>query len=135
MVPEFAMFLEETPQVDRTGNVFSAPPLRGDSRSLCVNNASKVISAIGHRAGVMVSQKGDKTKYASAHDFRRAFGLRWSDRVMPKVLQQMMRHEDIQTTMKFYVGKNAQAAADAICLAATNTSTNTQPESAPHRIS
>jgi integrase len=57
---------------------------------------------------------GIKRKYASAHDLRRAFGLRWSARVMPAVLQQLMRHEDISTTMKYYVGRDADAVADVL---------------------
>ncbi|HEY3395397.1 MAG TPA: site-specific integrase, partial [Lacipirellulaceae bacterium] len=55
-----------------------------------------------------------KLKYASAHDLRRAFGLRWSARVMPAVLQQLMRHESIETTMRYYVGRDADAMADAL---------------------
>jgi integrase len=62
---------------------------------------------------VSESRKG-KVKDASAHDLRRAFGFRWSMRVMPAVLQQLMRHERIETTMQFYVGKNAEAATDAL---------------------
>lgn len=38
---------------------------------------------------------------------------------MPAVLQQLMRHEDISTTMRFYVGKNAEATADAVWEAAS----------------
>jgi len=30
---------------------------------------------------------------------------------MPAVLQQLMRHEDIQTTLKYYVGQDAEAMA------------------------
>lgn len=55
-----------------------------------------------------------KHKYASAHDLRRAFGLRWSARVMPAVLQQLMRHESIETTMRYYVGRDADAVADTL---------------------
>ena len=55
-----------------------------------------------------------KVKYASAHDLRRSFGFRWAMRVMPPVLMQMMRHESIQTTQQFYVGRNAEMAAEAI---------------------
>ena len=48
-----------------------------------------------------------KIKFASAHDLRRSFGERWSRKVMPQVLKELMRHESIETTMKFYVGHNA----------------------------
>jgi hypothetical protein len=57
---------------------------------------------------------GMKRKFASAHDLRRAFGLRWSARVMPAVLQQLMRHESIETTMRYYVGRDADAVADVL---------------------
>ena len=66
-------------------------------------------------------------KFASAHDLRRAFGFRWALKVMPAVLQSLMRHEDVQTTMKYYVGQDANAMADAIWNAAGNTLGNTQP--------
>jgi hypothetical protein len=33
---------------------------------------------------------------------------------MPQILMQLMRHEDISTTMKFYVGREAEATADVI---------------------
>ena len=54
-----------------------------------------------------------KVKFASAHDLRR-FGERWASRVMPQVLMELMRHESIETTMKFYVGRNAQTTADVL---------------------
>jgi len=50
---------------------------------------------------------GGKVKYASAHDCRRGFGTRWAKRVMPAVLQRLMRHRNIDTTMKYYVGIQA----------------------------
>ncbi len=55
-----------------------------------------------------------KVKYASAHDLRQSFGERWAALVMPQILTQLMRHESIDTTMKFYVGRNAEKAADAL---------------------
>ncbi len=51
-------------------------------------------------------------EFSSAYDLRRAFGFRWSRRVMPTVLRELMRHESIETTMKYYVGVNAEATAD-----------------------
>ena len=60
-----------------------------------------------------INQKGKK-KYATAHDFRSAFGERWALRVMPPVLMQLMRHESIETTMRFYVGRSVQATADVV---------------------
>jgi integrase len=53
----------------------------------------------------------DVNKTASAHDLRRAFGERWSSKLMPSQLMVVMRHESIDTTMKFYVGRNAERTA------------------------
>ena len=82
----------------------------------------KIVSAIGVAAGVVVDErrKGEKTirKFASAHDLRRAFGQRWSAHVMPTVLRELVRHEDIATTMAYYVGDNAAATADVVWQAA-----------------
>ena len=66
----------------------------------------------------------DTGKTASAHDLRRAVGLRWSSKLMPADRQQLMRHEDIGTTMKYYVGRHAEAVADAIWAAVVNSQGN-----------
>ena len=63
---------------------------------------------------VSTNSKTDKVKCASAHDLRRSFGERWSARLMPQQLMELMRHEDISTTMKYYVGRNAEKTADAL---------------------
>jgi len=65
--------------------------------------AGNIIQDIGKKAHVVVA----KDKFASAHDLRRSFGSRWSLRVLPAILQQMMRHESITTTMDYYVGREA----------------------------
>jgi integrase len=79
---------------------------------------SSLVSKIGKAAGVKVATKttvdaktGERVeviKYASAHDLRRSFGERWATRIMPAVLQALMRHESIETTLRYYVGRNAQ---------------------------
>ncbi len=48
-------------------------------------------------------------KYASAHDLRRSFGTRWASRVKPTTLQLLMRHESIETTLKYYVAQDTDA--------------------------
>jgi len=48
---------------------------------------------------------------ASAHDPRRAFGERWAARLMPAQLMELMRHESIDTTLSYYVGRNAERTA------------------------
>jgi integrase len=118
--------LARVPADKRRGRVFSVPH-PGTGRQVPCDEASAIISKIGRRAGVIVRSKvkskvdpetGERgpvevVKYASAHDLRRSFGERWSERVLPKVLMELMRHESIQTTMRFYVGQNAQRTADA----------------------
>ncbi|WP_231742611.1 tyrosine-type recombinase/integrase [Stieleria varia] len=76
----------------------------------------KRIGDAGKAANVIVARKrADGTKqHATAHDFRRSFGARWAPKVMPVVLQQLMRHESIETTLKYYVGINADRTGDAL---------------------
>ena len=63
--------------------------------------------SIGAQAKVRV----DANKTASAHDLRRAFGERWAARLMPAQLMELMRHESIETTLSYYVGRNAERTA------------------------
>jgi integrase len=114
MAPEFALLLQRVPEADRTGPVFS---LNGRQGRLGSNQVSKIVSKIGKAAGVKVyahPKDPAKVKFASAHDLRRAFGARWAARVMPAQLMELMRHESIETTLRFYVGTNAQRTNDAI---------------------
>ena len=62
------------------------------------------------RAGVKVNPETGKT--ASIHDLRRSFGSRWAKKVMPAVLQRLMRHADIGTTMRYYVDLDADELAE-----------------------
>ena len=45
---------------------------------------------------------------------RQAFGVRWSKRIMPPQLRELMRHESIETTLKFYVRVNAEMTAETL---------------------
>jgi integrase len=142
IAPEFAELLLATPPEQRKGFVFA--PLRrdGDGQLSRIDTVSDLITEIGQAAGVIVAEKPNrrkrkdgsmptsKTKYASAHDLRRAFGFRWSLLVMPAQLQQLMRHESITTTMEFYVGRNAEAAADAL-YAALESRRSRSPDTLP----
>jgi integrase len=89
--PDLAAWLSQTPPEARTGLV---APTSG-------TKVGRVISALGEAAGAFVN---DKDKPASAHDFRRAFGTRWAMKVRPLTLKKMMRHESLETTMRFYIG-------------------------------
>lgn len=114
MAPEFADFLRAVPDDQRQGRVFDLPSSRGrhKGRQLNVQWASTILSQIGEAAGIVVDHRTQK--YASAHDFRRSFGLRWAMKVMPAVLKELMRHESIETSMRYYVGEQANATAEII---------------------
>ena len=115
MAPEFAEFLRTVPPYWRNGYVFKPKPLRQRySRRLSAHRVGEVVSKIGQAAGIKVDQDGSTVKYASAHDLRRSFGARWAMKVMPPVLQELMRHESIQTTLRYYVGRNASATASVL---------------------
>lgn len=124
ITPEFAEFLSATPAEQRRGRVFKLPGSRGRGTAPRPRWVSKIVSRIGQAANAKVDEKlvtdpktGEtkaKVKYASAHDLRRSFGERWAVRVMPQVLKELMRHESIETTMRYYVGRNAHTTADAV---------------------
>lgn len=66
---------------------------------LSLKRIKKILSDAGQTAAIKVSRR----KHATAHDFRRTFGTRWALRVHPLVLQSLMRHASLETTMKYYV--------------------------------
>lgn len=97
VAPEFAEWLRATLEVDLEGKVFTLA-----KRSLKLHGVSRTVCRIGGAARVLVNQELGKS--ASAHDFRRAFGTRWATRVQPAILRELMRHQSIETTMRYYVG-------------------------------
>ena len=127
MSPEFAELLLQTPESERTGPVFKPLGLKGQRPTL--DRVSRVISAIGEAAHIKVhtSLSTGKVKYASAHDLRRSFGTRWAMRIPAQVLQRMMRHSTIETTMRYYVDLDAEDVADVLWQATSNTFGNTSP--------
>lgn len=109
ITPDFAALLESVPLSQRHGRVFkNIPPKRWDT--------GRMVAAIGVKAGVVVDEVQDgkvtKRKFATAHCLRKSFGFRWSRKVMPTVLKELMRHASLQTTMNYYVGQNAEATAE-----------------------
>ena len=123
MTEDFYHFLMETPEAERVGRVFQLGSMTARVR-LTSRRVCSIVSKIGKAAGVIVATVEKKKKidgklttvtvkkFASAHDLRRAFGTRWAKRVMPAVLQRLMRHADISTTMKYYVTMDADSVAD-----------------------
>lgn len=115
VAPQFEMMLPSEPI--NCGRVFR-PQFSGmQSDTPRLDTLSKKICDIGETAGVItdvvtkLDKKGkpiEKTVYGSAHDLRRAFGTRWAPLVQPKLLMEMMRHKNIETTMKYYVMGNAE---------------------------
>ncbi|HEX4147698.1 MAG TPA: site-specific integrase, partial [Pirellulales bacterium] len=131
MAPEFADELLNVPVEERVGLVFNPAALDGSGRRASQSRACRTIADIGEAAGVKVhfEPRTQHVKFASAHDLRRAFGERWAARVTTPMLQQMMRHETVTTTLRFYAGRNAKAVARAARAAykalPSNTSGNT----------
>ena len=107
MAPEFAESLDQTPEDERRGRVFKLASKTGSTVPMTPAWVSTELSRIGETARV-------KVKVASAHDLRRSFGERWSRHGLPQVLMGLMRHKNIQTMQKYYIGHNAQATADII---------------------
>lgn len=111
VTPDFAAFLDETPEHERQGPVFFIEsPVTGEQ--MTPKRIGRVFSEIGRRAGVVVNKA--EGKFASAHDLRRSFGTRWSMRVKPAVLQLLMRHKSIETTMKYYVTHDADEVSESL---------------------
>ena len=104
----------------------------GGSIPLDVHHVGQIVDKIGHTAGVVVNAVDGKT--ASAHDLRRTFGTRWASRVKTPVLQRLMRHANIGTTMQYYVALDVDDMADELWAshpaAKSNIFGNIEPESA-----
>ncbi|MHC4879481.1 MAG: tyrosine-type recombinase/integrase [Planctomycetota bacterium] len=115
ITPDWSTWLSRVPDDQRTGKVLTWPKAKQRKASTerqLVDFASKTISDIGEAAGIVVNPRTGKT--ASAHETRRSFGTRWSRVVMPQVLQLLMRHDDISTTMEYYAGDDVDHAAEAV---------------------
>lgn len=107
MAPQFAEFLEAVPKSERVGRVFKLPRERNRGERISHWHVSEIVSSIGEKAGIVVDRKTGK--FASAHDLRRSFGQRWALLVLPQILQSMMRHESIETTLRYYSQIDTQA--------------------------
>ena len=104
ITPDFGQFLLDVLPAERHGLVFGIEgPEPG--KPMSVKRAVRTVSTIGREAGIVVNKATGK--FASAHDLRRAFGTRWAVRLMPAQLQRLMRHRSVETTMRYYVGFDA----------------------------
>jgi integrase len=102
ITPDFAEYLRRTPVEQRTGLV---APIVEDGHTLAARTIERRVSEIGKHTQVITGHDGKKN--LGAHDLRRAFGQRWASKVMPAVLQKLMRHKSIETTLKYYVDQQA----------------------------
>lgn len=108
MTPDFSDWLQSvTPKEKRKGLVFNPVGFRGDR--LTDSEVGRMVSEIGRTAGIVTDEA--EGRHATCHDLRRSFGTRWASRVMPADLKELMRHDSIETTMKYYVSQNTDALA------------------------
>jgi integrase len=96
------------------------------------NNKGDLISApaVGCRVIRLAKKAGVKMSY---HTLRKGFGCRYAGKVPAQVLQRLMRHANIKTTMDYYVNVD-DAAMEAVLgpnFPLRNTSRNRQPEGLP----
>ncbi|BBO33460.1 tyrosine-type recombinase/integrase [Lacipirellula parvula] len=127
MAPEFAELLKSVPSELQKARVFEPQARREDAPTPQPHRVGEIIAKIGQAAEIVVdadARTGNPTKFASAHDLRRAFGYRWARRVMPAILQKLMRHASVQTTMQYYVNLEADDVADTVWATISNTSSN-----------
>lgn len=124
MTPDFAEFLLATPEAERRGQVFKMDGLL-TGKPMTSRRVGRVVSEIGQRANVVVNRAGNK--FASAHDFRRAYGTRWARKIMPTVLQKLMRHDSIETTLRYYVDLDADEMAEELWRVSGSTNSPVTP--------
>jgi integrase len=91
--PVLRQALEElTPDpAQRTGRVFSFPAW-GKGENICAAAVSDRVSRLAKRVGVRPTY----------HTLRKGFGCRYAAKVPAQVLQRLMRHQNIRTTVGFY---------------------------------
>jgi integrase len=92
--------------------------IRKDGQPLTLNGISQRVIRLARKAGVRLTM----------HTLRKGFGCYYASRVPAQVLQKLMRHGDIKTTMAYYA--NVDHAVEQ-AVAQRNTSRNTGPIPAP----
>jgi integrase len=90
-----------------------------EARTVCLNAIGERVIRLAKKAGVKLTM----------HSLRRGFGCRYAGKVPAQVLQRLMRHSNIATTMAFYANVDA-AVEEAVLGPQRNTSRNTGPADA-----
>jgi integrase len=90
MTTEFLEHIMSVPQDERSGYVFM-PKLQKRSQM------RTLVASIGEAA------KESLGRAATAHDYRRTFASAWALQVEALVLQKLMRHDSLTTTLRYYV--------------------------------
>jgi integrase len=115
--PELRSALETLPL--QCGKVFTFTNPRG--KALTTNGMSHKVKDLARKAGVRLTMKS----------LRRGFGCRYAGKVPAQVLQKLMRHANIKTTMDYYANVD-QAVEEAVLGPKRNSSRNNRPaEAAP----
>jgi integrase len=117
MAPEFYDLVMQVPESERKGYVFDPrrnPQFKSYPDRMNTEPVSRIIAKFGKGCRVKVADTDKGPRFAASHDLRRSFGFRWAKRVMPAILQRMMRHATIQTTMEYYITQGEQETADAV---------------------
>ena len=68
------------------------------------------LAASGPASGIEVKPG----QHPTAHDLRRSFCFRWSQRVLPQQLRILARHSSITTTLNYYAEADAGMTAEAV---------------------
>jgi integrase len=123
LFPEFAEFLLAIPEAERHGLLFGI--YGPNDQPLSTKRASRYISEIGKAANAVTNKR--EGRHGTAHDLRRSFGTRWAKRVAPAVLKELMRHNSINTTIRYYVAHDAEDVGDLLTSVVGNDPGNTPP--------
>jgi integrase len=91
-----------------------------DGHPICLNGIGERVIRLAKKAGVRLSM----------HTLRKGFGCRYAGKVPAQVLQKLMRHANISTTMGFYANVD-DAVMEAVLGPGRNSSRNSQPQTQP----
>jgi integrase len=95
---------------------------RGKGGSISASAVSDRVTRLAHKAGVRLTM----------HTLRKGFGCRYAGKVPAQVLQKLMRHRNIRTTMDYYA--NVDAAVEEAVLGVQRNSSRNTPGVCPEEV-